>query len=118
MYTKSYKSTAVVLASAIALTAATMPVPASARSAAYCHAHVRSMAHHSEFNPVFLLPLIAVGAGVGALVGASIAGASVGTGAAIGAGSGAGLGILHGAAFYDGNHYDDYAVAYEECRSQ
>ncbi len=116
MFNKSYKAIAV--ASAIALTAATMPLPASARSAAYCHNHVRSLVHHDGFNPIFLLPFVALGAGVGAVVGASIAGASVGTGAAIGAGSGAGLGILHGAASYDGDHYDDYAVAYEECRSQ
>lgn len=115
MFKRSYKTLAVAMVSAAALTAATLP--ASARSAAYCRVNVPHETHHSGLNPIVLLPLAAVGAGAGALVGAAVGGLSVGTGAAIGAGSGAGFGILHGIT-YHGDKYDNYADAYEACRSE
>ncbi len=105
----SFKTMTIALISAASLAVATVPV--SAHSAAYCREHVRATSG-GGFDPVWILPLAAVGAGAGALVGAAVAGVSVVTGAAVGAGAGAGTGVLKGA-----THDRDYAEAYEECRA-
>jgi hypothetical protein len=115
MLNRSFKTTTLAVVAAAALVASTFP--ASAKSARYCRENIRVSSHHGGLNPILLLPLAAIGAGAGAAVGAAVGSLSVGTGAAIGAGSGLGFGVVHGIAHYKGRRYDDYADAYERCRS-
>lgn len=108
MFNRVIKTAAAAIVSAAVLTVGTLP--ASAHSAAWCRAHL-SPDGRADFDPVWILPLAAVGAGAGALAGVAVSGLSVTTGAAIGAGAGAGTGVLKGATRSD----RDYAEAYEEC---
>jgi hypothetical protein len=111
MFEGSRKTAGLAILVTAALTATTMPT--FAHSAAYCRDYARSAASDTGFNPVWIIPLAAIGAGAGALVGVAASGVAVSTGAIVGGASGGAVGVVGATSSYQHN----YNAAYADCRA-